>query len=158
MSADAEQQVPEISKETFMRLDSNGDGYISKNEFKNSLKKEGCFEKEDAVDAAWSHFDKNTDGRICFGGKKFRKISGKLKESRLSSQNCQRSQNSQTSPKCQKSLNCQTSQNCQTGQNCQMNESKLPKKYNESNESKLSKQSKEYKSKLSRVRVKTVKR
>ena len=77
MSADAEQQVPEISKETFMRLDSNGDGYISKNEFKNSLKKEGCFEKEDAVDAAWSHFDKNTDGRICFGGKKFRKNIGK---------------------------------------------------------------------------------
>ena len=78
MSANEEQQPApaksEISKETFMRLDSNGDGYISKNEFRNSLKKEGCFEKEDAVDAAWSHFDKNTDGRICFGGKKFRKI------------------------------------------------------------------------------------
>ena len=84
MSADEEQQPspanPEISKETFMRLDSNGDGYISKNEFRNSLKKEGCFEKEDAVDAAWSHFDKNTDGRICFGGKKFRKIQKKINE------------------------------------------------------------------------------
>ena len=84
MSADDEQQQPppksEISKETFMRLDSNGDGYISKNEFRNSLKKEGCFEKEDAVDAAWSHFDKNTDGRICFGGKKFRKIQKKFNE------------------------------------------------------------------------------
>ena len=84
MSANEEQQPPpanpEISKETFMRLDSNGDGYISKNEFRNSLKKEGCFEKEDAVDAAWSHFDKNTDGRICFGGKKFRKIQKKFNE------------------------------------------------------------------------------
>ena len=139
MSADAEQQVPEISKETFMRLDSNGDGYISKNEFKNSLKKEGCFEKEDAVDAAWSHFDKNTDGRICFGGKKFRKISGKLIESklsRMSSQNCQTSQNCQNSSTSQ---NCQTSPNCQKSQNCQTSESKLPKQYNESNQSKLSK-------------------
>ena len=88
MSADEEQQPPpanpEISKETFMRLDSNGDGYISKNEFRNSLKKEGCFEKEDAVDAAWSHFDKNTDGRICFGGKKFRKIQKKIQRNFLS--------------------------------------------------------------------------
>ena len=84
MSANEEQQPPpanpEISKETFMRLDSNGDGYISKNEFRNSLKKEGCFEKEDAVDAAWSHFDKNTDGRICFGGKKFRIIQNSSNE------------------------------------------------------------------------------
>ena len=59
----------QISHEKFGQLDENGDGFISKNEFRKSLKKQGLFEREDAVDAAWSHFDKNTDGRISFGGK-----------------------------------------------------------------------------------------
>ena len=59
----------QISHEKFGQLDENGDGFISKNEFRNSLKKQGLFKSEDAVDAAWSHFDKNTDGRISFGGK-----------------------------------------------------------------------------------------
>ena len=65
-SASTERQ---ISHEKFGQLDENGDGFISKNEFRNSLKKQGLFKSEDAVDAAWSHFDKNTDGRISFGGK-----------------------------------------------------------------------------------------
>merc|ERR1711976_74635 len=63
-SASTERQ---ISHEKFGQLDENGDGFISKNEFRNSLKKQGLFKSEDAVDAAWSHFDKNTDGRISFG-------------------------------------------------------------------------------------------
>ena len=66
-SATTERQ---ISHEKFGQLDENGDGFISKNEFRNSLKKQGLFKSEDAVDAAWSHFDKNTDGRISFGGEK----------------------------------------------------------------------------------------
>ena len=59
----------QISHETFAQLDENGDGYISKNEFRNSLKNSECFAKAEKVDAAWSHFDKNSDGRLTYSGK-----------------------------------------------------------------------------------------
>ena len=58
----------QISHETFVQLDENGDGYISKKEFRNSLKNNECFDKDEKVDAAWTHFDKNSDGRISYTG------------------------------------------------------------------------------------------